>query len=441
MVEPNARSIATEVLYRVAKGAYAAPLLDAAIRRSKLRPEQSALATEITYGSLRVLTRLDALIDRYARRARAIDEFAQAALRTAIFQLLYLEHSAAHAVVNDAVKLVRVKRGPQVAGFANALLRKILQHESSSCAMPGIELPQWFHHALLESLGERRTRAFIERPLPPPLGLRINPERTDREVLTRKIAHARARAEVKFGQVSPLGLLVRHSQNPRTLPGYEEGWFCVQEEGAQAMALALDAQPTERIADTCAGHGNKTTLLAQQVGPRGHVAALDRYASKLERLPPEFQRLGLPLTMLATLAVDLTVGCAGLEGTFDRVLIDLPCTGLGTVHRRPELLLRYGQDDPQRLHDLQSTIATQALRLARPGGHVILGVCSLTREEGATLVNTLEQRHPTLSRAWTSDALPPGASIDDDGLVRLGPWLADDGDGPDGYQMMRWQVG
>lgn len=438
MPAANARSVATEVVYRVGKGAYATPLLDAALRKARLSPSQAALATEICYGTLRVLPRLDAVIGKYALQRKAMDEFARACLRTAVFQLLYMRLDAPHAVVNEAVTLVRTKRDARLGGFVNAVLRAIVAAEPKQSPVTTFEAPAWFNDLLVQSLGEVRTQAFVDRPLPPSLGLRVNTARISRDDLLARLKDAQPQAEIKASSLSPLGILVRGANDPRQLPGYNEGWFSVQEEGAQVMALLVDAKPNERVADACAGHGTKTTLLAQQVGPTGHVTALDRYPNKLAHLAGEFTRLGLNADNLSSMAVDLTVGTASLEGQFDRVLIDLPCTGLGTVHRRPELLLRHAQDDPQRLQELQFAIASHALRLAKPHGHIILGVCSPTRAEGIELVERLQQAHPQLVPAQGTALVCIGC--DPDGMVRLGPWLTPDLDGPDGYQIMQWKL-
>lgn len=439
MAAANARSVATEVVYRVGKGAYATPLLDAALRKARLSPAQAALATEICYGTLRVLPRLDAVIGKYARHSKAMDEFVQACLRTAVFQLLYMRLDAPHAVVNEAVTLVRTKRDARLGGFVNAVLRAIVAAESKQSSITTFEAPAWFNDVLVQSLGEVRAQAFMNRPLPPSLGLRVNTARISREDLLARLKDAQPQADIKVASLSPLGILVRGASDPRQLPGYHEGYFSVQEEGAQIMALLVDAKPGERVADACAGHGTKTTLLAQQVGPTGRVVALDRYANKLAHLQQEFVRLGLDAAKLSSIAVDLTVGTAGLDGQFDRVLIDLPCTGLGTVHRRPELLLRHAKDDPQRLQELQFAIAGHALQLAKPNGHIVLGVCSPTRAEGIELVERLQQAYPRL-QPWQGSTEGANIGYDPDGLIRLGPWLTLDHDGPDGYQIMQWKL-
>jgi 16S rRNA (cytosine967-C5)-methyltransferase len=274
--------------------------------------------------------------------------------------------------------------------------------------------------------------------LPPPLGLRI--ETGDREGLLETLRRAVPGAELAPSALSPLGILLRRAGAPRDLPGYSEGVFSVQEEGAQLVGLALGALPGERIADVCAGHGGKTTLLARQVGARGCVAAIDRDQRKLLLIPPELERVGLNAAQVQLHAVDLSVGRGELSGEFDRVLVDAPCTGLGTLHRRPELLLRLGPDDPARLGEVQLAILERASAWVRVGGLLAYAVCSPTRAEGIHVANAFEARRTEFSRVLdpVSSLLPPP---DADGVLRIGPWLVptDSPSCPDAYQLLLWR--
>lgn len=441
--EFNARELATFVLFRVAEdSAYASRVLDAELSRARLDPRDAALATEIVYGTLRTLPAMDAAYSGFLRRApETLDPMVRAALRTACYQLLHLGRVPPHAIVDGAVGLVSHERGRILAGVVNAVLRKVAATRPAEPKPPlALVAPDWFGAALVAGLGEARANEFLAaRRLPPPVVLRVEGEAPGaREALIAQIVSVREGAEVLPGAVSPRAVLVRGGGDPRALPGYAEGAFTVQEEGAQAVALAVGALPGERVADACAGHGGKTTFFARAVGAEGHVTALDLFEEKLERIAPEFRRLRLPVARLDTVTVDLSVGSAGLEGRFDRVVVDAPCTGLGTVHRRPEILLRVGAEDPARLADLQVQILQNAAALVRPGGTLVYAVCSPTVEEGAGVVARLSERIPMLR---PHPEAPPvaGAAPDADGMLRLGPWSDPSGHGPDAYQVFRWQ--
>jgi 16S rRNA (cytosine967-C5)-methyltransferase len=277
--------------------------------------------------------------------------------------------------------------------------------------------------------------------MPPPTALRVMMG-AERAALAAQIAEQRPDAQRSWGMVAPRALLLRRAGNPRKLRGYAEGSFAVQEEGAQVVALALGAQPGERVADLCAGHGGKTALLAEQVGATGHVTAVDLDERKLERVAPELQRQGLSEVPFAHAAIDLAAGIGELAAaSFERVLVDAPCTGLGTLHRRPELLLRLGPGDPARMAELQAAILANAAKLVRSGGALAYAVCSPTAEEGAQVADRFERAHPDFVRyrgPW-----PDGIGrlqCDSDGILRVGPWLGDPEWGsPDAYQVVRWR--
>lgn len=436
-----ARAVATRVLHRVAsKGAYATPTLDAEIRRAGLDPRDAALASEIVYGALRVLPSLDRTIEGFLRRGGGgrMDAWTRASLRAATYQIRHLSRVPARAAVHDAVAVVRAERGSRLGGFVNAVLRRVAEGRPADPRPPSrMDLPGWLDARLGDALGAERAAGFVSaRPLPPPMGLRA---RGDRTQLASGLRAARPGAEVLEGTLAPAALLLRGAGDPRKLPGYEEGAFGVQEQGAQAVGLALGAGPGKRVVDACAGRGGKALLLADQVGEAGLVTALDLHERKLEGVFPELERLRIPAERVETRTVDLTVGTGGLGPLFDGVLVDAPCTNLGTVHRRPELLLRLGPEDPSRLADLQRSILGHAAGLVRPGGTLVYAVCSPTHEEGREVARAVEAANRSLRRLH--EPLPTsGVAPDADGVARIGPW-SDASGGCDAYQIVRWSVG
>ena len=423
----DAREVATRVLGRVTDdGAFAAAALSAELGRARIERRDAALATEIVYGTLRVLPSIDRALNAHLKRPIAdLEPHTRAALRCAAYQILHLGRVPPHAAVDAAVRIIKKKRGPKLAGLANAVLRKVAATRPDNPTPPAqIVAPAWLTETLRSSLGPARAAAFLEtRPLPPPIGLR------------RKLGDTpRVEIEGIPGTVSPLAVLVRGVGDPRELPGYAEGHFAVQEQGAQVVALLAGAREGERVVDACAGRGGKTTLLAAQVGDAGHVIAMDLHEAKLDHLPEELARLRIPRERVETRAVDLTVGTAGVVGTIDRVLVDAPCTGLGTVHRRPEILLRVGPDDPARLGALQLAILKNAARMLRPGGTLVYAVCSPVAEEGLGVVEAVARDVPELvasDEPWALDGVLPDA----DGMIRIGPWNGD----CDAYQVFKWR--
>ncbi len=377
----DARSIAARVLVRVGRDrAYAAAALDAELERHpELDARERGLATELVYGSLRsrgaLLQRLSALAPRGIAGG---DRDVEAHLLVAAYQLCVLSRVPDFAAVDAAVGAIKKLRGPKVAGFANAVLRKLAAGEKLDRSDAVIEsAPPWLVERLEQAVGVEEAHALFgadrdERP--PGVALRLVGGHAMPEWLS----------DAEPGRASTLSRIVRRGGDPRQKPGYAEGAFVVQEEGAQVVGLALGARAGDRVLDACAGRGQKSSLLAEQIGAGGELWATDIHASKLRALAAEVERLGLPAARTAT--VDWSMGGGAVPGNFDRVLVDAPCSGVGTLRRRPEIALRLEPDDPARLAELAGRILLHAAAHARSGGRVVFAVCSVLPEEGERVV-------------------------------------------------------
>lgn len=427
---PTARGVATAVLHRVARdAAWATPTLDTEIRRAGLDRRDASLATAVVYGALRTQRSLDETLDAHLRDPAGLDGWTRAALRVAAFQLRHLPRIPPRAAVHEAVDVVRALRGEKLARLTNAVLRKVRRPEDAA-PPTRVEVPAWIEAALVDSLGAARTDTLTRpRELPPPIDLRLRAT-AERPLLDRL---RKARPEASIRQVGERSLRVVGAGDPRELPGFAEGAFIVQELGSQLAVDALGAREGERIADTCAGRGGKTLTLLDQVGAGGAVVALELHEARLDQLEARHRRLGEPGGSLELVPVDLRVGVGGLAAEFDRVLVDAPCTGLGTLGRRPELPWRLTPADIDTVTETQRAILAQAATLVRPGGLLQLVVCSPLRAEGPAIGEAFEAAAEGFERA-------PADGADSDGVLRLGPWTTGDDDHPtDAYQILRWR--
>ncbi len=408
----NAREVATEVLFRVAKDdAYAAPTLDAALQRGALSRRDRALATTLVYDTLRVVSDLDREINRHLKKRGALDPYVRAALRVATFALLHLSRVPARATVNETVALVRKKRGRPVSGFVNAVLRKIAAGRPESPERPtSLSLPKWIRKRLVASVGAERAEAFTSSRTDT-LDLCVL---GDRDAVARSLVEHHPELELTPGQ-TPTCLKLRRAGDPRELHGYADGDFFVQEEGSQEIARLVNALPGEHVGDLCAGRGGKTLHFARDVGATGQVTAIELHEARVEQISARLQRSGLRVPV-ALETIDLTVGTGGFDESFDRVLVDAPCSGLGTAWRRPELLLRITPAKITELALLQRQIVDSAARCLKPGGLLIYAVCSFLSEERVDIPHGFD--HVGLD------------SEDADGVVRLGAWR-----GTDAYQI------
>ena len=369
--------------------AFAAAALDADLERNvQLDARDRALATELAYGTLRLLGWLTKRLDRHATRGiGSVDVQVRAQLLVAAYQVLVLTRVPAFAAVDEAVNAVKALRGPRVAGFANAVLRKLAAEpkpaaeEIARAALDAAD-PS-LARAIVSAVGEAGALRLLSSEESPPLGLRVE-NGDDRETLIARLREARPEATITKGLVSPLAIVARGAGRLTDLPGWEEGGWTSQEEGSQVVALSLGARAGETVLDACAGRGNKTGLLARMVGASGAVDAADLHPAKLERLVTELERIGV--APRATFAVDWVAGIGGATGPYDRILVDAPCSGTGTIRRRPELLLRRKAADLPALAELQRAILGRVAGLVRPGGRLVYAVCSVLREEAEDVV-------------------------------------------------------
>jgi 16S rRNA (cytosine967-C5)-methyltransferase len=321
------------------------------------------------------------LVQRIERHAKRLpkDEATLVHLLVAVYQITLLERVPAFAAVNAAVEAVRAERGPALAGFVNAVLRRIAASgERLDPARAVLDSgPGWLVERLSSAVGAEEAARLLGAHGVSPTALRLV---AGREVPEWLVA-------APEGRISPRSRRLTEAGDPRARAGYREGSFVVQEEGAQVIALLLGARPNERVLDACAGRGQKTSLLSELVGPQGSVWAADLHPKKLEALKLEAERLKLPGPTCR--AVDLSVGTADLPADFDRVLVDAPCTGTGTLARRPEIKERLERGDPARLSELQATIVERAASRLRPGGRLVYAVCSVLPEEAEGVVERL----------------------------------------------------
>lgn len=392
MLAPSARTVAAAVLARVlADQAFAAAALDAELDRAvQLEARDRALATELVYGTLRLFGWLEARIDRHAKRGtRGLDPIVRAHLAVAAYQIFALSRVPAFAAVSEAVTAVRGLRGPRVAGFANAVLRKLAseprpsEEELTRAALASTD-PS-LRAAIVRAVGEEGALALLgQHGAPPPLGLRVE-DASARGAWLARLREARPGARFELGAISPHAILASGAGKIALLPGYAEGAWTPQEEGSQLVALALGARAGDVVLDACAGRGNKTGLLARAVGAEGAVDAADVHPNKLERLTRELDRIGV--RPRATFAVDWSVGTGDVTSGYDRVLVDAPCSGTGTLRRRPELALRRSASDVAACSVLERAILARAASLARPGGRVVYAVCSVLREEAEDVID------------------------------------------------------
>ncbi len=393
----TARDVALKVLSRVEEdAAFASSALDAELSRAKLSRSDSGLAHELVLGVLRWRGALDQRIRSSCHRPLdKLDPVVLRVLRLGAYQLYGPLRVPDHAAVSESVNLLRAQGriGARASGLVNAVLRALAKRVADNPMSPNEALPYWLFSRLEQEWGRAEAEDFARISTEEPwTGLRVETNKIDRAALVARIEAETPRAVIRLGSLSPLAVRVRSLGPIPSSKSFREGCFAVQDEGAQLCTLLLDVGPGMRVLDACAGRGGKTTLLASMTMGRAELDAADKYPRKLAGLRKELERLGLG--GVRAVPVDLEVGVGNLSPPYDRIFVDVPCTGTGTLARRPEIRWKLKPEDIDHLVKKQRRILSRCLSLLSPRGVLVYCSCSVLPEEGREQVrHALSRQH------------------------------------------------
>jgi 16S rRNA (cytosine967-C5)-methyltransferase len=389
-----ARKIAYEVLRRVeAEGAYASDVLHSELG-ARVKAEDAGLATELVMGVLRWRRLLDFLLERQLKKPVArLDLPVALALRIGLYQLRFLERIPARAAVNESVELVKSARKTSAATLVNAVLRRVANDARVPTekfvpqATPFAERlgilhshPTWMVERWLKRLGEEQTLALLEaNNRAPRLSCALH-DLTRRDEIIAALQNAGLRIEP--GNILQSAFAV-NGGSPTRSESFRTGAISIQDEASQTVPLLLDTQSGDRVLDLCAAPGGKTPPLVRAAGAKGIVVAADRHAHRLRAMREQFKRLSLTHVRL----IELDAASALPFGTlFQRILVDAPCSGTGTLARHPEIRWRLRPEQLAEFHALQRSLLRSALQQLAPAGRLVYSTCSMEPEENEQVV-------------------------------------------------------
>ncbi|MGI6264824.1 MAG: 16S rRNA (cytosine(967)-C(5))-methyltransferase RsmB [Acutalibacteraceae bacterium] len=417
--------------------------LEEELRKSAMPEVEKGLATRLFYGVIERQLTLDHLLSSFCKtKLSRLHPLVLQILRCGAYQLLYMDKIPAPAAVNEAVELTKRSAQFKAAGMVNAVLRAIdrdgmriladLPDDPDgwsirySCPRPIIDL--W-----IADYGAERARKLAECANDiPPHTLRINTAATNADQVRRSLAEA----GVAFEEIPGLENALTIFQNSlgKSLETLQKNWYYYQDMASQWACRALDARPGERIIDVCAAPGGKSFTVAQSLNGQGEVVACDLYAAKCEVIRRRAEELSLPV--VKTRQRDASAPCAKDEkAAFDRVICDLPCSGLGVIRRKPEI--RYKDPAPWAdLPALQRQILDRSAELVRPGGVLQYSTCTLRRAENEEIADWFLQTHPDFQpRVLPLEECFARAGIAPDHRITLFP----DEQGSDGFFIASFQ--
>jgi 16S rRNA (cytosine967-C5)-methyltransferase len=445
--QPNAlspaRRLAFDALKEIYRGGYADVVLHRLLARSDLSTVDRSFATELVYGTVRRQRTLDALIDQLGKKPahQQLPEL-RVILHLGFYQLRFLTQVPESAAVNTSVELTKALGKGKLSGVVNGILRQYIRRRQTGAdplTLPsdrvsalGIQhsFPDWMIELWLEQLGETETSALCEWfNQPPTIDLRVNVLQQSREAVQQIFETA----GITVKPLPPLSQALRLPPSAgaiKALPGYADGWWTVQDASAQLVSTLVAPQSGELVIDACAAPGGKTTHLAELMGDQGLIWACDRTASRLKKISQNVRRL--QLHCIQTCQGDSTE-ITKFEGEGDRVVVDAPCSGLGTLHRHADARWRQTPESVQELAILQSRLLAQTATWVKPTGTLVYATCTLHPAENEAVINQFLATHADWQILPPQPEEPAAAFAMPEGWVKVWPHRAD----MDGFFMVR----
>ena len=402
-----ARLAAFRILEQVENGAFSSVLL--AAEEPRLKAVDRALCHELVLGVLRWQLLLDRIVEQFSKkRIESLDRGVRIALRLGLYQLRFLTRIPASAAVNESVSLVRKARLSSAAAFVNALLRRAVrepEYDPAADVSDPIEKiavrtshPAWLIERWASWLDLDEAEAFARANNEvPPTAFRVVSKRVNQSEILSKLSAAGAALESSSlvdgaWRVSGTTSLLRELS--------AAGEIYLQDEASQLVAQLVDAKRGERVLDLCAAPGGKTTMMADRSGDRAFVIAADRSTTRMETVVAT-TRLH-QLEGIRPVILDAASPLPFWPETFDKVLVDAPCSGTGTLRRNPEIRWRLTPDDIVVLAEQQKRILSRALEMVKPGGRLVYSTCSVEREENEDVIREVPDQFRVVKtiRTW-----------------------------------------
>ena len=424
--EQNPRQIAARVLsQRLNNGQFTENLLETALATARLSPADRGLCHELVCGVVRWQATLDRLIARKTTPGREPRPALVNLLRLGLYQIFWLDRIPPHAAVHETVEQAKRSGYVSQSGFINAILRaylrefdevkKILADMKISQPALGWSHPEWLVERWRKHFGDEKTRALLEwNNTPPKTFARVNTLKTDAAKLIERWREENVEYDFCTRDWTGENLAFELKSHPplNSLGSFRAGGFYIQDPSTLLAPALLDAKPGETILDLCAAPGGKATFIAQQMNNDGKIVAHDSFADRLKLIRENCTRLGVT-------CAEVTATFNFQPATFDRVLVDAPCSNTGVMRRRVDLRWLIQPTEIERLRTTQLTLLKQAATVLKPGGVIVYSTCSLEPEENSEVVKEFLAANPNFKLETERQLLPFADGVDGAYVARL----------------------
>ena len=393
----NPRELAVEALTRVFKNkAYSNIEINNILNNSDMSDADKRLMTNIVYGVIQHKYVLEYQLEPYLKDKK-LDLWLDLLLQTAIYQLSYLDKIPEHAVLNESTEIAKQKANRGAGNLVNAVLRNFQRHGARE--MSGKDtvydlskfysVPRWLVQLFIDQQGMAKTKEILKSiNQPSHVSIRVNTNKTTVSDLQKTLQSKGF--DVKPSKISSVGLICE-SGNLVNTDEFKDGLYTIQDESSMLVAPALDLKPDSRVLDACAAPGGKTTHIASYIKD-GEVTALDIHKHKTKLIRDNSQRMGYS-DIISTGAIDARKAKDVLNTTFDRILVDAPCSGLGLIRRKPELRYFRQEEDLMNLQRVQLQILDSMVDLLEVNGKLVFSTCTFDDEENEAVVKKFLADH------------------------------------------------
>lgn len=413
----TARSLALSVLEDVfEQGAYSNIALNKALEASTLSVQDKGLATELVYGTVSRKITLEWYLAHFIEDREKLDTWVYYLLMLSLYQMLYLDKLPTHAVVNEAVTLA--KRGRGADKFVNAILRKISQStlpnptdikRKNKRLSIQYSVPVWLVQTLIAEYGDERAEKIFQ-------SIHLRNKASIRVTNSQQIDRLAEELDAHHSPLSPVGLVKPHGHFAAT-DYFKQGLITIQDETSQLVAPTLKIQGEEQILDACAAPGGKTCHMASYL-TSGKIMALDLYEHKLTLIEENAKRLGLA-DKIETKRLDASrVHEEFGPDTFDKILVDAPCSGIGLIRRKPDIRYNKAAMDFENLKTIQLQILDSVCQSLKIGGIITYSTCTIIAKENQEVIDEFLQTHPNFEQVLLEH---PRADIMVDGCLLITP--------------------
>ncbi len=403
--QTNVRDVAVETLLQIERNqAYSNLLLNTMINKYKVNEKDIALLTELVYGTLQRRETLDYFLAGFLKKAKKIEAWVQILLRISIYQMIYLDRIPERAVLFEAVEIAKKRGHKGIASFVNGVLRSVqregipnLEEMKDPIEKLSIKTshPLWLVKKWVKQFGYEETEKMCEENLlPPSQTARVNQTKTTVEGLLEELQNKGIMIE--YGDLSE-DAIKGLKGNLALTDAFKEGKLTIQDESSMLVARVLNPQPGEKVLDACAAPGGKSTHIAERMKGTGIVHSLDLHEHKVKLIKQQADRLQLQ-NIKAEALDSRKAGERFEKESFDRILVDAPCSGFGVIRRKPDIKYTKTGEDVNRLASLQYSILQAVAPLLKRNGVLVYSTCTIDHEENSDVVKKFLDSHPEFER-------------------------------------------